>query len=117
MSDYTLSIILSIVQDLIYTILFLVCAAVAYFTLQQPKAKQWLAEAGPLVKAVVFVVVAALLYSAVNGPVFDILSFPRALIERENGFYASVQCFGGVLVLVSLAVGIGILAKRSKPEE
>jgi hypothetical protein len=118
MSDYTLSVILSIVQDLTYTVLFLVCVVVSYFTLRQPKVKQWLAEAGLLVKAVVFVAVAALLYSAIDGPVYDILSFPRALINRESGFTASIQCFGGLAVLIGLAAGVGLLTReRNAPEE
>jgi hypothetical protein len=116
--SYTLSVILRIVQDLIYTVLYLVCAAVSYFTLQQPRVRQWLAGANLLVKAVIFVTIASLLYFAIDGPIFDILYFPRALINGDNGFYASADCLGGVLVLVGLAVGIGLLArKRSEPEE
>ncbi len=49
MSILTLSTIISILQDLPYAVVFLLCAGVSYLTLQQPRVKQWLTDAGTLV--------------------------------------------------------------------
>ena len=117
MSDYTLSVILSIVRDLVYTVLFLGCVAVSYFTLQQPRVRQLLAKATLLVKAVVFVAIAGLLYSTIDGPVVDILFFPKALLEGDNALYATVDCCGGILVIAGLAAGIGLLTRQQNESE
>jgi hypothetical protein len=114
MSDSTVSIAISVIQDLAYTVVFLICVAASYLTLQQPKVKAWLEGTGVLVHVVVFIVLAALLSMAVNPIISDLFAFPHGLINQANGFSVSVQCLGGVLGLAGLVVGGWLLAGRSK---
>jgi hypothetical protein len=113
MSNPTLSVTFGILRDLLYTAAFLACALVAYLTLQQPPAKQWLANGGALIRVVVFIILTELLVLPFNAIVGDLMAFPLGLISRSNGFSASIQCLGGVLALAGLAVGSWLLAKRS----
>ena len=114
MSNQTLSTLIAIVQDLVYTVVFLLCAAASYLTLRQPKVKQWLAGSGALVRAVLFIALATLLSQALTPIITDLFAFPWGLIHRDSGFTASAKCLGGVLVLVGLVVGSWLLAKRSR---
>ena len=113
MFDQTLSTLIAIVQDLAYTVVFLVCAAASYLTLQQPKVKQGLAGSGALARVVLFVALATLLSQALTPIVTDVFAFPWGLIHRESGFTSSAKCLGGVMVLVGLAVGSWLLSKQS----
>ena len=103
---------LSILQDLAYTIVFLVSAAASYLALQQPKVRQWLDGTGVLVHVVVFIALANLLSMTANSIIRDLFAFPWGLISQSNGFAASVQCLGGVLVLGGLILGSYQLAQR-----
>ena len=111
MSTQTISTIISILQDLSYTVVSLLCAAASYLALRQPKAKQWLGEAGTLVKIVIFIALAKLLSLALTPIVSDLFALPRGLLGRDSGFTSTVQCLGGVLVLGGLAAGSWLLAK------
>lgn len=111
MSDQTISTIFSIMQDLSYTVVSLLCAAASYLTLQQPEVKQWLGEAGTLAKIVIFIALAKLLSLALTPIVSDLFALPRGLLGRDSGFTSTIQCLGGVLVLGGLAVGSWLLAK------
>ncbi len=111
MSDQTIFIIINTLQDLSYTAVSLLCAAVSYLTLQQPKVRQWLGEAGALVKIVLFIVLTKLLSLALTPIVADLFVLPKGLLGRDSEFVSSVQCLGGVLVLLGLAVGSWLLAK------
>ena len=113
MSDPTFSIIVGILRDLLYTVAFLICALVAYLTLQQPLAKQWFANSGALIRVVVFIILTELLVLPFNAIVGDLMAFPLGLINRSNGFSVSIQCLGGVLTLAGLAVGSWLLVQRS----
>lgn len=113
MSDYTLSIVINILQDLSHTVLFLLCTAASYLTLQQPKVKQWLNGASVLVKIVLFIAVARLLDLTLSPVITDLFALPRGLIGRDSGFSSSIQCLGGILTLTGLVVGSWLLAKES----
>ena len=116
MSNFTLSTIISVLQDLTYAVVFLLCAGVSYLTLQQPRIKQWLTDAGTLVNVVLFIILAELLYQAASPIISDLFALPRGLISSTHnaGFTASARCLSGVLVLVGLAVGSWRLVKENE---
>jgi|GEM_PF-6067234 len=114
MSNLTLSTIITILQNLTYAVMFLLCAGVSYMTLQQPRVRQWLNGAGALVQVVLFLCVATLLYQATSPIISKVFAFAHGLTNssRNAGFTASTQCLSGVLVLVGLVVGSWQLAKQ-----
>lgn len=115
MSDLTLSTIIVIVQDLTYSIVFLLCIGAAYMTLKQPSVKRWLADASLLVNVVFLLALTTLLYQAISPVISDFLAFPQGLINsgsRTAGFTASARCLGGVLILIGLVVGSWMLGKE-----
>ena len=116
MSDLTLSTIISVLQNLTYTVVFLLCAGVSYLTLQQPRVKQWLTGAGTLVNVILFIILAGLLYQAASPIISDLFALPHGLISstRGAGFTASARCLSGVLVLAGLAVGSWRLVGEKK---
>jgi hypothetical protein len=116
MSDLTLSTILTILQNLTYTIVFLLSAGAAYLTLSQPRVRQWLKGTGVIVHVVLFLVLSTLLYQTLSPIISDLFAFPRGLIDssRTAGFTASARCLSGVLVLIGLAFGSWRLSKEKK---
>ena len=118
MSDLTLSTIITILQNLTHTIVFLLSAGAAYLTLNQPRVRQWLKDTGVIVHVVLFLVLSTLLYQAISPIISDLFAFPRGLINssRTAGFTSSAQCLSGVLVLIGLAFGSWQLSKGKEKE-
>jgi hypothetical protein len=116
MSNHTLSIIVDILRELAYTVILLAAAVVAYLALQRPKVKQWLRPAGRLVQVVVFLALTVLIEWPFGYIVSDLFAFLAALVGQEPVVYPGVRCFGGVLTLVTLTVGIVLLARGSGAE-
>lgn len=116
MDNRTLSTVISVLQNLAYTIIFLLAVGAAYLTLKQSRIKQWLSDMGLLVTGVVFVVLSALLYQAVTPVVASLFAFLQGLTStsRETGFTASAQCLRGVLMLTGLVGGAWLLVKERK---
>lgn len=112
MGGSNVSTIVSILQDLLYTAVFLLCAAVAYLTLQRPLIKQWLASGGTLTRVVLFIILTELLVRPANAIVGDLLAFPIGLINRSNGFLVGARCLGGLLALAGLGIGSWLLVRR-----
>jgi hypothetical protein len=116
MSNYTLSVIVDILREIAYTVAYLAAAVVAYLALQQPKVKQWLSPAGKLVRVVIFLALTVLIEWPFGYIVSDLFAFLDALVGQEPVVYPGVRCFGGVLMLVALAVGIVLLSRNSHTE-
>lgn len=116
MPYHTLSVIVSILREFAYIVILLAAAVVAYLTLQRPKVKQWLRPAGKLVQVVVFLALTVLIEWPFGYIVNDLFAFLDALVGQEPVIYPGVRCFGGVLTLVALTVGIVLLARDSGAE-
>jgi hypothetical protein len=116
MSDLTLSIVITILQNLTYAIVFILSAGAAYLTLNQPRVRDWLRGAGVLVQVVLFLVLSTLLYQTATPILSDLFAFPRGLMDssRTAGFVSSARCLSGVLVLGGLVFGSWRLAKSNK---
>ncbi len=109
----TLSTLLGALQTLAYILVFLGAAAVAYLVLQQPRVKQWLADAGVLVRVALFIALTGLLIVPINTLVGNLFSLPNGLVNHySNILFSVIQCLGGLLMLAALAVGGWLLAQR-----
>jgi hypothetical protein len=117
MSNNVLSIIVDILRDLSYTVVFLAAAVVAYLVLQRPRVKEWLSPAGRLARVVAFLGLTVLLEWPFSYIVSDLFAFLDALVGQDPVVYPGVRCFGGVLALIALTVGIVLLARDSSAEE
>ncbi len=111
--SFTLSTALSMLQNLVYALAFIGCAAAAYLALQQPRLKEWLGDSSVLVRIVLFIALTELLALPVNGIIGSLFALPNGLVNQyNNGFIASVQCLVGLLMIASLAAGGWMLAQR-----
>jgi hypothetical protein len=118
MSNYTVAVIVDILRDLAYTVVYIGAAVVVYLALQRPKVKQWLNPAGALARIVVFLALTALVDWPLSLLISDLFNFVESLVTKEPVIYPIVRCFGGVVVLIAMVVGVVLLARDSgKGEE
>ena len=113
MPNYTIAVVVDILRDLAYTVLYIASAVVVYLALQRPKVKQWLSPAGALARVVVFLALTALVDWPLSLLISDLFNFLESLVTQEPVVYPIVRCFGGVAVLVAMAVGVVLLARDS----
>jgi hypothetical protein len=119
MSNSILPVIVDIVRELAYVVVYLASGVVAYLTLQRPKVQEWLQPAGGLVRVVAFLALTVLVEWPFGYIVSDLFSFLDALVGRNPLVYPGVRCLGGMVALIALTVGIVLVARDSdaKTEE
>jgi hypothetical protein len=111
MSNYTVAVIIDILRDLAYTVVYIAAAVVVYLALQRPKVKEWFNPAGALTRIVVFLALTALVDWPLSLLIGDAFNLLESLVAKEPVIYPIVRCFGGVVVLVAMAVGVVLLAR------
>ena len=114
MTQFTLSTVFTILQNLAYAVVFLLAIGAAYLTLKDDRVRTWLKGTQPLVRVVLLLSLAALVYQAVSPVVTDLFAFPRCLISSSasSGFTATTQCLTGIAVLCGLVFASWHLAKE-----
>jgi len=65
---------------------------------------------------VIFVAITAILHWPLSSIVSDTFAFLDALVDGRSALYSSVRCFGGVVLLAGLVVGIVMLMRNGQSD-
>jgi len=100
--------------DFSATGMFLVAALMSYLALREPAAREWLQDRSPLLEVVIFLAFTQLLASLGNSVMSHFTNLPFAAFSGTNASlnFAS-QFLNGVLMIVSIILGIGYLRRRA----